>query len=98
MFSKKSALSSDETVKSTRPRDRIFDQQQAGAYKKERMFQTHLVLNKKNTFILVCGPGQGSYPIKKIAWQLPGFVLIFKLWPTPINAWPPKSTALPPAL
>ena len=43
MFSKKrkkSALSSDETVKSAWPRQRNFDQQRARAFKNKKMFQT----------------------------------------------------------
>ena len=45
---KKSALSSDETVKSARPGH--VDQLRARAFKMERMFETYPVLNKKNTF------------------------------------------------
>ena len=45
-------------LKSARPRHRNFDQQRARAFKKERMFQTCPVLNKKTTFILVCKPNQ----------------------------------------
>ena len=91
MFSRKSALSSDETVKSARQRHKNFDQQRARAYKRERMFQTYLVLNKKkkNTFILVCGRGQGSCPIKKIAWQF-----FCMGGPPNRHAWPPQLTSL----
>ena len=47
MFSKKSALSSDETVNSERPRHRNFDQQRTRAFREERMLQTYPALNKK---------------------------------------------------
>ena len=50
MFSKKSALSSDETVKSARPRHRNFDQQRARAFKEESMLHTYPALNKKKHF------------------------------------------------
>ena len=46
---KKSTLSSDESV-SAPPLHRNFDQQRARAFKKERMFQTYPVLNKKLLF------------------------------------------------
>ena len=51
MFSKKSALSSDETVKSARPRHRNFDQQRARAFKEESILHTYPALNKKKTLL-----------------------------------------------
>ena len=72
MFFKKSALSSDETVNSARPRHRNIDQQRARAYKKERMFQTYLALNKKkkkkNTLILVCKLNQNYKSLSGKSW------------------------------
>ena len=53
MFSKKSALSSDETVKCAPPRHSNFDQQRARAFREERMLQTSPALNKKKSYILV---------------------------------------------
>ena len=71
MFSKKrkkSTISSDETVKSARPRHRNFDQQRARAFKKERMFQAYPVLNKKKTFILVCKLNQNYRSLSGKSW------------------------------
>ena len=63
MFSRKrekSALSSDETEKSARPRHRNFDQQRTRAIEKKRISQTYPGLNKKKTFIIeVCQASRG---------------------------------------
>ena len=67
MFSKKSALSPGETVKKARQRHRNFDQQRAHAYKKERMFQTYLVLNKKKHFYFSLWAWPGVLPNQKNA-------------------------------
>ena len=70
MFSKTSALSSDETVESARPRYRSFDQQRARVFKEERMLQTYPALNKKkcNTFILVCMLNQNHRSLSGKSW------------------------------
>ena len=67
MFSKKSALFSDESVKSARPRHRNFDQQQARAFREERMLQTYSAL-KKNAFILVCKLNQNYKSLSGKSW------------------------------
>ena len=53
MFSKKSALSSDETVKSARPRHKNFDRQRARAFREERMLHTYPALNEKKKTLLL---------------------------------------------